>query len=225
MSELGYILATAVGTIVLLTVFFALSVHFAEKYKCDKIIESFNAGRDGAIKLMRILIGSNAVLTNLFLPVFDGNKIVNYQYIDNLLITRSGIVVVRIREEAGVITVDDGETWHSCARLKSGGLRDTDFPNPVRNAQDGALVVNRLFERFQIEPPPIETLVVFTAQSTKLSAPVENVYRLESTAKYLRVMRRGNEISKKELEFYRKAILHMNAKKSVAESYNFKMLG
>lgn len=215
-------------TIVLLSILIIILIYIAaslfRSYKKDEILSRLSPGIRGAQQLLKLEFGKNNVLTDINLPVYNGKKVESYIYADTIVLMKTGIAVCRLREEAGLIYCDDGFDWHQSARLRSGGTRETDFADPLGKNAASILALRKIFDKMQIEEPPIYGFVIFASRSVRFSCYHKEVMSLEDAYPVLKKLARGNKLQRGSQSTYRKMILTQTVRKSVADQYNVKKL-
>ena len=222
-SAVYLVLITLAACIVIFfLLYFASKLSRAQKRK--DILDKLNPGPSEAARLLRLAFGGKNVIRGVYLPMYEGKRVSSYVYADTIVILPTCIAVCRIRSEAGTIYCDDGYDWHQSARLRSGGTLETDFTNPMGMNREAVTALRRIFDKTQIDEPPIHGVVIFASRSVRFSCSQPNVFGLTDGYNMLRNLRRGERIPKSSLSAYRKLILTYTVRKSVAEGYNVKKL-
>ena len=212
------------SSIVAILILIVIMVIIVRGYRKKQILSLICPGADGAVKLFRLEFGKYNVLRGIYLPVYEGRRVVSYVFADTVVLLPTCIVICRIRKEAGLIYCEDGFDWHQSARLRSGGTLETDFSNPMKGNHEAVVALRRIFDKVQIEEPEIHGAVIFASKTARFSCSQPNVFNLEDGYKYLKDAAKGARLPSESRSTYRKLILSQTVKKSVAEWYNVKKL-
>lgn len=220
MKDAVLIGACALAVIILLVI----AGKIRRQYQKKQILSLIGPGIDGAVRLLKLEFGAKNVLRGIYLPVYDGRRVVSYIFADTVILLPTCIAICRIRGEAGLIYCEDGFDWHQSARLRSGGTLETDFSNPMKPNKEAVSALRRIFDKVQVEEPDIHGVIMFASKTARFSCPQPNVYNLEHGYAYLKELAKGKHIPRDTRSTYRKLILSQTVKKSVAEWYNVKKL-
>ena len=219
--EINIVLLTVIvcATILLLLI---MAFSALRSYRKKEILSRFSPTHNAVVRLLRLTFGRKNVMTDVYLPVFNGDGLDHFVCADTVVIAKRCLYLVNIRTEAGLIYCEDGFDWHQSARLRSGGTLETDFSSPADQSERALIALRSLMRRKEVGEPTIRGIVVFTPKSVRFSCTLPNVFKL---ADGYRVMKRntgGDRITRADAEIIRKLIATNSVKKGVAEKYNVK---
>ena len=224
MGENAKLILITIAACIVLFFLFYLASRLSRVQKKRDILDRMNPGPSETARLLRLSFGKHNVIRGVYLPMYDGKNVSSYIFADTIVILPTCIAVCRIRSEAGLIYCEDGFDWHQSARLRSGGTLESDFTNPMGMNREAVTALRRIFDRTQIEEPPIHGMIIFASRSVRFSCSQPNVFGLEDGYNMMKTLCRGEKIPKSSREAYRKLILTYTVRKSVAEGYNVKKL-
>ena len=224
---LGNIIETALISFIviciLVTLFLIIGV-LVNSYAIKRILSEKSPSKQKTVRLLELIFGKKNVLTNLYIPMFSKDGVYAYTHVDTAIITKAGIAVCRLRQEAGFISCDNEYEWHQSARLRSGGTLETEFTNPEKQNDDATIAMAKLFTKFKIDEPNTLGLVVFTSKTVVFSCERVGTVKLDEAIKRIKAFGGSARPSKQQRKSYVSVIMSQNVKRSVAESFNSKKL-
>lgn len=216
-------------TIFLLAILIFLLIIFAVYlvgwYKKRSIVNKFNPGREGVDRLLRMEFGKKYVISDVYLPTYENDELNSYIFADTIVLLKNAIVICRIKTETGMIYNSESHDWHQSARLRSGGMEETDFKNPVYQNQDAITALRKLYELNELDEPQMLGFVIFPAKTVKFQYDLPNVQNLENSYEQLKGLKKRMKGLDDYREDFRSLIRHYAADRRSAERFNRKHLG
>jgi len=222
--EINIVLLTAIVCAIILFLLI-IAVAVLRSYRKKEILSRFSPTHGAVVRLLRLTFGRNNVMTDVCLPVFNGDGLDHFVSADTVVIAKRCVYLVNIRTEAGLIYCEDGFDWHQSARLRSGGTLETDFSSPVDQSERALAALRSLMRRKEVGEPTIFGVVLFTPKSVRFSCTLPNVYKLEDGYRVMKRSAGADRITRAEADIIRRLIATNSVKKSVAENYNVKKAG
>lgn len=184
----------------------------------------FSRGRGSSEAITLLLsaeLGESHVISGRYLPLTeDGGK--TYIRADNIAVLPGGVVFIRVKTLSGYISSNDGYVWHQSLRLKTGEIREQDFPSPIYENQRSIAAAAELFSRAHIPCPPIYGLVIFSSNNVNFSAPQKEVCSLRDGLERLSEISKKKKLTHKERLIILRTVRRYSAKSADIRAYNKK---
>ena len=184
-------------------IFAAVVTYFtALNKKRKKVSEILRYGKESEKTVRYALItrfGASRVFSSFYLPCINKEN-ESYTEIDNLVITKGGIVVIEVKSHNGKIDNRD-DYWKQYY-----GDKYVEFYNPIKQNAGHVRAVADILHKENVYNVPIYNVVVFTSRNVSFAKRYDEIFSFKSMMSKIHDICHANVLSYSEMRRLQKII-------------------